>query len=70
MIIKGDVNGDGKITIEDLIQIQLHILGAIELVGDAFWAADTNNDGQITILDLANIQKHLLGVQVINEVVY
>ena len=70
MIIKGDVNGDGKITIEDLIQIQLHLLGAIELEGDAFRAADTNNDGQISIVDLANIQRHLLGLIIINEVTY
>lgn len=70
MIIKGDVNGDGRITVEDSLAVQLHIMGVIELEGDAFRAADTNNDGRISIVDLANIQKHLLGVSIINEVIY
>lgn len=69
MIIKGDVNGDGKITQDDLRLVQLHLLGCVELAGDALVAADTNNDGEITIADLANINMHLIGVRMINEVI-
>lgn len=69
MIIKGDVNGDGRITIEDLALIRLHILGEIMLTGDEFNAADVNNDGIIDILDLASVQMHRLGVRMINEVI-
>lgn len=69
MIIKGDVNGDGKITVEDLMLVRAHLLGNITLRGDAFIAADTNNNGEITISDLSNIRLHLMGLVVINEVI-
>lgn len=69
MIIKGDVNGDGKITQDDLRLVQLHLLGGVGLTGDALVAADTNNDGEITIADLANVRMHLMGVYIINEVI-
>lgn len=61
-IKRGDTNGDGKITIVDLANVQKHLLGIITLTGDYFTAADTNGDGKITIVDLANIQKHLLNI--------
>lgn len=70
MIIKGDVNGDGRITIEDLLLIQSHILRIITLRGDNFVAADVNNDGDIGVTDLAKVQKHLLGVEILDEVIY
>ena len=69
MIIKGDVNGDGRITPLDLQLIQLHILGKLTLDNNAFIAADVNNDGRVSITDLAALNKHLLGVKIINEVV-
>ena len=69
MIIKGDVNGDGKITVEDQLMIQAHILGYITLTGDALIAADTNNNGEITTADIFKIQKHLSGIEILNEVI-
>jgi len=60
-VILGDTNGDKKITIVDLANVQKHLLGKITLKGNNFTGADTNKDKKITIIDLANIQKHLLG---------
>ena len=59
---KGDTNGDGKINIVDLANVQKHLLGIIELTDSKLLAADTNGDGKINIVDLANVQKHLLGI--------
>lgn len=61
-IVCGDTNGDGKITIIDLANVQKHLLKLISLTGNNFTGADTNRDGKITIIDLANIQKHLLRI--------
>lgn len=68
-IVKGDSNCDGRITMEDLILVQAHMLDIVTLTGDAFTGADTNSDNNITLIDLGNINKHLLGVQMITGVV-
>ena len=68
-IVKGDSTCDGRITMEDLIAIQAHMLGISALTGDAFTGADTNSDNNITARDLADVAKHLLGVQMITGVV-
>jgi len=65
-IMCGDTNGDGKISIVDLANVQKHLLSIITLEGDFLTASDTNKDGKISIVDLANVQKHLLGLITLN----
>ena len=60
VVVTGDVNGDGKITITDLVQINSHLLKKNELSGANGAAADVNGDGKITITDLVQINSHLL----------
>lgn len=59
--IKGDTSGDANINIADLLKIQKHILGYINLSGSFLKAADVNNDGSVNIKDLLIVQKHILG---------
>lgn len=59
--IRGDTNGDGNISVLDLLRCQKHILKTINLEGSQYFAADTNFDGNINVLDLLKIQKHVLG---------
>lgn len=61
VILKGDTNLDGKISLSDLSNIRLHLLGSLTLTGDSFTAADTNVDGKISLSDLSNVRLHLLG---------
>ena len=68
-IVKGDSTCDGRITMEDLIAIQAHILGVSALTGDAFTGADTNSDNVVNGRDLANVDLHLLGQKMITGVV-
>lgn len=70
MIIKGDINGDGRITYLDLLTLQFALINVVNLTGDAFISADINDDGKLNIVDLARIQRHLLGEKIINEVIY
>ncbi len=58
---KGDINGDGKITVSDMGTIRLHLLGKYTITGDAFNAADINGDGKISVSDMGTIRLHLLG---------
>ena len=69
MIIKGDINGDGRITHLDALLLKWHQLEGIKLTGDAFIAADVNGDGKLSTVDAVRINKHLLGITIINEVV-
>ena len=59
--VTGDVNGDGNVTVLDLLRCQKHILKTISLGGAQNFASDTNFDGKINVLDMLKIQKHILG---------
>ena len=63
----GDVSGDGKITVLDLLRIQKYLLGTSSLSGAYKTAADASKDGSVTVLDLLRVQKHLLGTQTISQ---
>lgn len=58
--VRGDINGDGAITVLDMLRCQKHLIGSSKIEGIGFYSADTNYDGSITVLDLLKIQKHLL----------
>lgn len=55
-LAKGDLNGDGKVTILDLLLIKKQILGQNVLSEAAKIAADLDGDGKITSADAAALQ--------------
>ena len=57
--IIGDLNSDGKVTIDDATLVQKAIAEMISLNEDQKKAADTNGDGNITIDDATMIQKYV-----------
>ncbi|MEZ4357821.1 MAG: SpoIID/LytB domain-containing protein [Eubacteriales bacterium] len=59
LVIYGDVNGDGKVSIVDLLRIQKHLLGVSSLSGAYYKAADTSKNNSVSVLDLLQVQKHL-----------
>ncbi len=65
VIKSGDTNGDGKITLSDLANVRLHLLGKFVLKDNNAKGADTNKDNKISLNDLANIRLHLLGLYTI-----
>lgn len=67
LVIYGDVNGDGDITVIDLLRVQKHLLGVTSLNGEYLYAADVSKDSKTTVIDLLRIQKHLLGIQTISQ---
>lgn len=58
--VRGDVNGDGAVKINDLILVQSHILNKGKLTGYKLYAGDTNYDGAVKINDLIMIQSQIL----------
>lgn len=64
IIIYGDLNGDGVITLADLLAVQKIILEKSNLSGAYLKAGDINKDGSVTLVDLLAVQKHLLGTEI------
>ncbi len=61
LIVTGDTNGDGKITITDMLAAKAHVLQKTSLTGVYATAGDTNGDGKITITDFIQIKASILG---------
>ncbi len=67
VVIYGDTNGDGNITITDLLRLQKYLLDAANISGGCLSAADINHDGTVNVLDLLRLQKHLLSISSISQ---
>ena len=65
-VIKGDISGDGVVTIADLVRLNRHILGVSVLSGRQLEAADVNGNGTVNIQDLVLMNRHILGISTIN----
>ncbi len=63
----GDVDGNGKITISDLVLVRMHLLELTTLKDDNKTAADTDVNGKITISDLVLVRMHLLELVNLNK---
>lgn len=59
-VAKGDVNGDGTLSILDVILIKKHILGENVLSGAYAAAADINGDGVVNEKDVTALQNQIL----------
>lgn len=57
--IKGDINGDGEVTMEDVEQLKSLILSSTETVWD--WGNDVTGDGCVTVTDITTIINQLKG---------
>lgn len=68
IVIYGDVNGDGQVSVLDIIKINRNILALDQLSGAYQEAGDANRKGDgITILDLIVVNRHSLGLTTIQQ---
>ena len=61
IVVTGDTNGDGNITITDMLAVKSHLLKKSTLSGASAKAADTSGDKAISITDFIQIKAHILG---------
>lgn len=66
LIVTGDLNSDGDITISDLSKLRKHILKAEILEDEYQEAADINNDGDVTLNDVSMMRKVILNIEKID----
>lgn len=65
IVVTGDVNGDGRITITDVVKLQRYTVSACELDEAAMMAGDINGNGRITITDVVQAAQVTVGLRTI-----
>ncbi|MBQ7956848.1 MAG: hypothetical protein IJ279_02330 [Clostridia bacterium] len=58
---KGDINGDGSVTVSDAMLLFNHVSGKKSLGSDGKSRADVNSDGSITVADAMKVYNIILG---------
>ncbi len=66
-VVGGDLNGDGAVTISDLLIQKSSLLGQ-EISPLEAAAGDLNRDGNLTVTDFLTVKSHLLGLETIQMV--
>ena len=65
-VVTADLNGDGAVTISDMLMLKTAVLGK-ELTPLAAAAGDVNYDGKVTVTDFLKVKSVLLGQQQITQ---
>ena len=67
LVITGDIDGDGEITVNDLAKIKLHLIESKLIApGITLMAADVDTDNDITINDAAKVKLVLIELSKVN----
>jgi hypothetical protein len=66
-LIYGDINGDGNISIEDLVYVKRHLLKISTLSGISLSAAKIFKRADVSISDLLAIKKQILGIDALSQ---
>lgn len=66
LVVPGDIDGDGAVTISDYTLARLYILGSKTFAGPYLKACDLDGDGNVTIADYTLIGLDITGIKPIN----
>ena len=61
-VIHGDLNGDGRIDVQDVVLAMRHTLGLEGLNDLQGFLADVNGDGKVNVQDVSQIMQKSLGI--------
>ena len=66
VVKRGDLNGDGNVTVVDMILMQRHLTGVARLKGAEYRAARLSPAGEtVSVVDMILMQRHLTGTSLI-----
>ena len=63
IVVKGDITGDGNISITDLVKVKQHLADVKELEGIYATAADVTGTGRVNVTDLIQMSKDVAGIE-------
>ena len=61
IVVTGDITGDGNVDIADLVQLNMHSIGKMDLENEYLLAGDINHDGNVDIGDLVLLNLYSIG---------
>lgn len=67
-VLKGDLNEDGMVTLQDLAKLRAYTLGAEYLNETDLFRYDINGDGIIDAADLTPLRKYLIGQEKLYDI--
>jgi hypothetical protein len=67
IILKGDINGDGRIDLRDALGFKKDILSVAKLTGSGRQAALINGETEVSLRGYLALKKHILGIQQITQ---
>ncbi len=67
IVLKGDLNGNGKVDLYDLVLIRKDILGMSSLSGNALRAALIDGDTSVSLAGYVAIRKDILGIASVSQ---
>ncbi len=56
LVVTGDINGDGKISVTDISNLKLHLVELSVLTNEKLYAADMNQTNTVTLTDLSQLK--------------
>lgn len=59
VVIRGDINGDGKLSAVDYVKLRNYLDGVSSLNGAYLHSADTSRDGKTSAVDYVKLRNHL-----------
>ena len=62
IVVAGDINGDGKVTTQDMLIMKKTIIALNKLTGAYYEAADLDGDGHIRVKDMLRLKKIIIGL--------
>jgi len=65
IVVRGDVNGDGKLSALDYVKVRNYLDGKNTLTDAYLKGADASSDGNVSALDYVKLRNHLDGKSVI-----
>jgi hypothetical protein len=68
IVVTGDINGDGMMTIKDYVQLRLDLVGSKPMDSQYASAGDYTQDGQLTVADYVQMQMAISGSDSTDEV--
>ena len=61
--VKGDVNGDGAVNVQDISKLAAHVKGIKALTEDEMSRADANGDNEVNVKDISLIAAYVKGIR-------